>query len=86
MGRASIERPKYLARKLMSIRDSLGLSQNQMIVRLDLDEKLTQAEVSAFELGKRVPPLVVLLRYARAAQIHVDDLIDDEVRLQNHPK
>ncbi len=81
MGRASIDRPKYLARKLTTIRDSLGLSQNQLIIRLDLAEKLTQAEVSAFELGKRVPPLVVLLRYARAAQIHVDDLIDDETRL-----
>lgn len=81
MGRASIERPKDLAAKLTAIRHCLGLSQNQMIVKLDLLDKLTQAEISAFELGKRVPPLVVLLRYARAYQVHVDDLIDDEIKL-----
>ncbi len=81
MGRASIERPKHLAAKLRQIRESLGLSQNQLIDRLGLTDRLTQAEISAFELGKRVPPLVVLLRYARLRNVHVDDLIDDEIGL-----
>ncbi len=81
MGRASIERPKHLAAKLRQIRESIGLSQNQLIDRLGLDDRLTQAEISAFELGKRVPPLVLLLRYARLRNVHVDDLIDDEIRL-----
>ena len=58
MGRASIERPEHLAKKLRQIRESLGLSQNQLIQRLGLDGRLTQAEISAFELDKRVPPLV----------------------------
>lgn len=79
MGRASIERPKHLAEKLLAIRKSRGLSQNQMIHQLGFDGELTQAEISAFELGKRVPPLMVLLRYARLKRIHVDDLIDDQV-------
>ncbi len=79
MGRASIERPKKLATKLAQIRHSLGLSQNQMIARLDLNDSVTQAEISAFELGKRVPPLMVLLKYARAFNVHVDDLIDDGI-------
>ena len=81
MGRASIERPKHLAAKLRQIRESIGLSQNQLIDRLGLDDRLTQAEISAFELAKRVPPLIVLLRYARLGKVHVDDLIDDEIRL-----
>lgn len=83
MGRASTERPIRLAGKLVEIRNSLGLSQNQMIAKLDLKDKLTQAEISAFELGKRVPSLLVLLRYARTAGIHVDDLIDDRIKLKD---
>lgn len=77
MGRASIERPQHLAAKLRQIRESLGLSQNQLIQGLGLDGRLTQAEISAFELGKRVPPLVVLLRYAQLCRKPVDELIDD---------
>lgn len=82
MGRASIDRPENLSRKLISIRESMGLSQNGMINQLGLSESLTQAEISAFERGKRVPPLIVLLRYARVFGIHVNDLIDDEVDLR----
>jgi len=81
MGRARIDRPQNLARKLLQIRKSLGLSQNALIALFGLSESLTQAEISAFEQGKRVPPLVVLLRYARAYRVHVDDLIDDEIGL-----
>ncbi len=49
-----------------------------------MSDSLTQAEISAFEQGKRIPPLIVLLRYARAFEIRVDDLIDDEVDLGDH--
>lgn len=78
MGRAPIERPQHLAAKLRQIRESLGLSQNQLIQRLRLEGRLTQAEISAFELNKRIPPLVVLLAYARLGNTSVDALIDDE--------
>ncbi|HRI04944.1 MAG: helix-turn-helix transcriptional regulator [Pyrinomonadaceae bacterium] len=67
--------------KLLKIRQSLGLSQNGLIAALGLLDLLTQAEISAFEQGKRVPPLIVLLHYARAFKVHVDDLIDDEIDL-----
>ena len=86
MGRASIDRPRHLAAKLLEIRETLGLSQNGMVRKLDLWNQLTQAEISAFELGKRVPPLIVLLRYAKAAQVHVDDLIDDQIELPHQIK
>jgi transcriptional regulator with XRE-family HTH domain len=81
MGRASIHRPQHLSGKLTAIRHALGLSQNQMIDRLGLSGKLTQAEISAFELGKRVPLLIVLLRYARVHNVPVENLIDDEINV-----
>lgn len=81
MGRARIDRPKNLAKKLREIRISLGLSQNGLIATFGMSDSLSQAEISAFEQGKRLPPLVVLLRYARAFNVHVDDLIDDEIDL-----
>lgn len=67
MGRASRPRPSRLAAKLAEIRKKLDLSQNGMIRHMGLEDKLTQAEISAFERGIRQPPLYVLLEYARAA-------------------
>lgn len=81
MGRARIERPQKLSQKLLQIRESLGLSQNGLIAAFGMLDSLTQAEISAFEKSKRVPPLIVLLSYARASNTHVDDLIDDEIDL-----
>jgi transcriptional regulator with XRE-family HTH domain len=81
VGRASIQKPRYLASKLLAIRRALPVSQNGLIQGLGLEDKLTQAEISAYELGKRVPPLLVLLRYARVFTVHVDDLIDDDIKL-----
>jgi hypothetical protein len=52
-----------------------------MIRRMGLQDRLVQAEVSAYELGLREPPLYVLLEYARAANILVEWLIDDSVDL-----
>jgi transcriptional regulator with XRE-family HTH domain len=81
MGKATRRKPKRLAEKLAQIRASLGLSQNEMINRLGLVRKLTQAEVSAFERGVREPPLPFLLEYARAARVCVETLIDDALDL-----
>jgi transcriptional regulator with XRE-family HTH domain len=67
MGRATRPRPSRLAEKLVEIRKNLNLSQNGMIRCMGLENKLTQAEISAFERGIRQPPLHVLLGYARAA-------------------
>ena len=81
MGQASRHRPARLAAKLLHIRDGLGLSQNELIGRLGLGDDLTQARISAYERGVREPPLVVLLRYARTANLSVEALIDDELDL-----
>ncbi len=81
MGRASLARPKRLAEKLLTIRNNLNLSQNGLITWLELKDELTQAEISAFERGVRIPPLMLLLRYARKYKINVEVLIDDKLDL-----
>lgn len=72
-------RPARLAEKLLQIRTALGLSQNELIKRLDAG--LTQNRVSDYELGKKEPPLNVLLSYARLAGVCLEKLVDDELDL-----
>jgi transcriptional regulator with XRE-family HTH domain len=81
MGRRPRLKPIRLAAKLRQIRLALALSQNEMIQRMGLQGKILREEISDFERGKRQPPLMVLLRYAQAANVYVDVLIDDEVKL-----
>jgi transcriptional regulator with XRE-family HTH domain len=81
MSRASRQKPVRLAKKLRQIRDALELSQNGIIAKLGLTSEITQDYVSAYERGVREPPLPVLLKYARAAGVCVDVLIDDKQRL-----
>lgn len=71
--------PDHLAKKLIQIRMALGLSQNQLIRELGLDDQIVQATISGFEVGRREPPLHILLLYARLAGVSVDMLIDDEL-------
>jgi transcriptional regulator with XRE-family HTH domain len=81
MGRATRSKPRHLAKKLLRIRKSLGLSQNELVQRIGMEKKLLREEISDFERGKRVPPLSILLAYGRVARVYVDALIDDEVDL-----
>lgn len=81
MGRSYRERPKKLGRKLRQIRLGLGLTQGEMIEKLSVrHEPLTAASISGYELGKREPPLLVLLKYARLAGVSTDVLIDDKLK------
>lgn len=81
MGQSSRPKPARLAEKLTAIRMALGVSQNELISRMDLGKEITQARISAYERGIREPPLPVLLRYAHAAGVYVDVLIDDDLEL-----
>ena len=81
MGRYHRPKPARLAKKLLQIRQTLGLSQNEMLRRLGLDDELTQSRISGYELGTREPSLPTLLRYARSVGLCVDHLIDDELDL-----
>lgn len=80
MGRTSRRKPTRLASKLLHIRQALGLSQNELIWHLGFDE-LVQGTISAYESGRREPSLLVLLAYARAANVSVEALIDDDLDL-----
>src|SRR3712207_6940259 len=55
MGRAARERPERLGEKLTQIRSVLGLSQNEMLYRLGLDDKLYRDDLSKYERGVREP-------------------------------
>ncbi len=83
MGGRAHRRPKRLAEKLLQIRTALGLSQNELIQRLGLENELVRAQISDFERGRRVPALPVILEYARAAGVYMDALVDDELDLPN---
>lgn len=90
MGSSARPKPTRLAEKLLKIRSDLGLSQNEMLRYLDLADELFRSTISKYELGTREPPLPVLLKYAQAAGVCVDVLIDDEVdilvKLPSTPK
>lgn len=81
MGRYHRNKPVRLAEKLLSIRKALGLSQNEMIRRLGVEDEITQSRISGYELATREPSLPVLLKYARVAGVCVDVLIDDDLNL-----
>ena len=81
MGKTARERPERLAEKLKQIREGLGLSQNEMLVTLGLEDKLSRTAISGYELGTSEPTLVTLLKYSRLVGIHMEVLIDDELDL-----
>jgi transcriptional regulator with XRE-family HTH domain len=81
MGRTSREKPERLAEKLIQIRVALGLSQNEILSRMGLTERLNRDDISKYERGVREPSLLVLLRYAHAAGVSTDVLIDDSLDL-----
>jgi transcriptional regulator with XRE-family HTH domain len=81
MGARARHKPKRLAEKLAQIRTSLELSQNEMIRRLGAEETLTQNKISSYELGTGEPSLITLLRYARAANVAMEAIVDDALDL-----
>ena len=82
MGRAARSKPVRLAEKLKSIREKLGFSQGEIVLRLKLEEStISRSSIAGYELGMKEPPLPILLKYARLANVIVDVLIDDELNL-----
>ena len=81
MGRKPRVKPERLAEKLRTIRDAFGLSQGELVKRLESVNLIDAKHVSKFELGEREPSLLVLLRYARLAGISIDVLADDDLNL-----
>ena len=81
MGKSSRPKPERLAEKLLQIRLALGLSQAEMHRRLALEDEVEYTNISKYELGRNEPPLNTLLRYARIARVHLEDIVDDELDL-----
>jgi transcriptional regulator with XRE-family HTH domain len=81
MGRAARLKPARLGEKLLRIRETLGLSQDGMVERLGVLGTLTSASISGYEKAQREPPLLVLLRYADLANVHLEVLADDRLDL-----
>jgi len=84
MGKTARERPNRLAEKMKQIREGLGLSQNEMLVRLGLEDKLSRTAISGYELGTSEPTLLTLLKYSRLAGVHMEVLVDDDMDLPKH--
>ncbi len=73
------QQPKRLALKLKAIREYLGLSQTEMKDFLKI--KSSYNHISEFERGIRVPTILTLLAYARAGNVSLESLVDDELEL-----
>lgn len=74
-------RPERLGEKLRQLRLTLGLSQSEMLKRLDAEDLITYHQISGYESGKREPSLLILLQYARVAGVSMEVLADDELDL-----
>src|SRR5437762_13043886 len=74
-------KPRRLAEKLRAIREALGLSQTQMLKRLEHEKTMHYGRISEYESGKREPALTTILQYARVAGVHLEDIVDDELDL-----
>jgi transcriptional regulator with XRE-family HTH domain len=81
MGVRARQRPGRLADKLLQIRIALGLSQSELLRRLELEEAISYKKISDYERGEREPSLLILLQYARVANVSTDVLIDDGLDL-----
>ena len=78
MGKKPRRKPQHLAAKLLAIRRQLGVTQLEMAQMLGF---AAYCRLSEYEKGRREPNLLLLLSYARVAQVPVENLIDDSLDL-----
>lgn len=74
-------RPKRLAKKLLQIRQRLDLSQSALLDKLGFAEEMTYKRISDYERDKTDPPLDVLVEYTRVAGVHLEEIVDDRLKL-----
>ena len=73
--------PRRLGEKLRMIREGAGLSMDQMAEAIGRSEPRRRNRVQEWESGGRVPPLSVVLQYARYAGVEMEALVDDSLDL-----
>src|SRR2546426_8956945 len=81
MGRKALMKPERLSEKLLQIRLALGLSQSELLRQLGFEDAMDYRRISEFERGTTEPHLAVVLQYARAAGVHMEDILNDELDL-----
>lgn len=81
MGRAKRWRVDRLPEKLLKIREDLDLTQEEMVNRLGLKNKIPRNNISFYETGEREPPIPIILAYAYCIGVHLEILVDDELEL-----
>jgi len=86
MGHAR-HRPKRLAKKLIQIREVLGLSQREMAERLAerAGVEITYKNISKYERDRSVPYIEIVLAYARLANVSMIQIVDDDLDLNLSP-
>ena len=77
MGRKPRPKPQRLAAKLLALRKGLKLSQPKCGKLLGV----AYERISEYERGRREPNVMLILKYARLAQVPVENLIDDDLEL-----
>jgi transcriptional regulator with XRE-family HTH domain len=74
--------PKKLGKKLRQIREGLGMSQREIVVALNYkDTPLRASQISQYENGQREPTMMLVLAYARLAEVPMEVLVDDKMKL-----
>ena len=82
MGKKQLDKPKRIGEKVREIRLNLGLTQGQMFALLETHgARIYVGYIGLYEVNERLPTLLVVLAYARAAGISTDYLIDDQLDL-----
>jgi transcriptional regulator with XRE-family HTH domain len=71
-------RPIHLAAKLLQIRQKRGLSQPQLAKRIGV---LNYTDISKYERDVNEAPLTVLLACSRVADVPLERIIDDDLKL-----
>jgi len=74
-------RPRRLAEKLLQIRQGLALSQSDLVKQMGVAQMIHYTNISKYELDKNEPPLMILLAYAKLAQVHLEVIVDDDIDL-----
>lgn len=85
MSRIKAGQPKRLGEKLISLRRTLGMTQEAMLEALKKEAPdgaiLHLGYLSRYETGDRIPTLLVLLAYSRVGRIPMERLADDRMDL-----
>lgn len=82
MGRSKAKQPKHLAGKLKTLRSELNLTQEKMYEVLKAEgASIYPGYIGLYEMGERIPTLLVLLAYSRVSKIPMEYFVDDELDL-----